>query len=170
MKLASLKVLLEAFNRADIRYLIAGGLAVNAHGYQRLTHDVDLVVWLEEDNIHRAFCALESIGYKPLIPIRAEDFADQETRQSWIDNKHMRVLNFHSDQHRETPLDVFVSYDFDFDQEYRNALQGEILPDINTRFLSLETLIRMKEQAGRNKDLDDIQHLRWILDEKSRDD
>ncbi len=42
--------------------------------------------------------------------------------------------------------------------------------DINGRFLSLRTLMRMKEQAGCNKDLDNTQHLRWIPDEQIRHD
>ena len=29
-----------------MRYLVAGGLAVNAHGYLRLTRDVDIVLQL----------------------------------------------------------------------------------------------------------------------------
>jgi len=30
------------------------------------------------------------------------------------------------------------------------------------------TLIRMKEAAGRPRDLDDIQHLRWIAEDSAR--
>ncbi len=42
MKLASLEAIVRALNEGSVRYLIAGGLAVNAHGYVRLTQDVDL--------------------------------------------------------------------------------------------------------------------------------
>lgn len=34
-----------------MKYLVAGGLAVNAHGYLRFTKDVDFVVQLVPDNI-----------------------------------------------------------------------------------------------------------------------
>jgi len=54
MKINSLSAILHALNHADVRYLIAGGVAVNLHGYQRLTHDLDLVIQLEQSNIRQA--------------------------------------------------------------------------------------------------------------------
>ena len=38
--LESLECVISALNSAKVRYLIAGGLAVNAHGYTRATHDI----------------------------------------------------------------------------------------------------------------------------------
>jgi hypothetical protein len=78
----------------------------------------------------------------------------------------MRVLNLFSDTHRETPLDLFVTEPFDFDREYEAAMRGEIAPGLEVRFVSIPTLIAMKEAAGRPRDLDDIQHLRWIQEEQ----
>lgn len=43
MELRSIEAVLGALNAAGVRYLIVGGLAVNAHGYQRATMDLDLV-------------------------------------------------------------------------------------------------------------------------------
>jgi len=43
MNLASLEAIVRALNGAGVRYLVAGGLAVGAHGYPRATMDVDLV-------------------------------------------------------------------------------------------------------------------------------
>jgi len=43
MKISSLKNILKTLNDNKIRYLIVGGIAVNIHGYQRMTHD--LVYW-----------------------------------------------------------------------------------------------------------------------------
>jgi hypothetical protein len=37
MKLESLEALVRVLNEREVRYLIAGGLAVNAHGYIRYT-------------------------------------------------------------------------------------------------------------------------------------
>ena len=42
---------------------------------------------------------------------------DPKQRQQWIEEKGMTVLNFHSDVHRETPVD-FVTAPFDFEEEY----------------------------------------------------
>lgn len=168
MKLASFEALVSAFENAGVRYLVAGGLAVNAHGHLRFTHDIDLVIQLQPDNIIPAFRALASLGYQPRVPVTAGQFADGAQRQRWIAEKGMMVLNFHSDQHRETPLDVFVTEPFDFDTEYKAAPKQELGPGLFVRVVSIPTLIAMKEVANRPIDADDIHHLRWIMDEKKR--
>jgi hypothetical protein len=166
MKLASVEAIAAALQRGGVRYLVAGGLAVNAHGYLRFTQDIDLVVQLKPDNILPAFQALATLGYRPAVPVTAEQFADSAQRQQWIREKGMQVLNFHSDQHRPTPVDVFVTEPFDFDQEYRQALEGTLLPGLVVRFVSIPTLIAMKRLANRPRDLDDIDHLTQILIER----
>lgn len=65
-----------ALNAAGVRYVIVGGLAVMAHGYQRTTVDLDLVVQLVPQNLLTALEALASLGYQPRIPVSAEQFAD----------------------------------------------------------------------------------------------
>lgn len=169
MKLASLEAIVRALNEGEVRYLVAGGMAVNAHGYIRYTQDVDLAVALEPANIVRAFERLATLGFKPAVPITAEQFADAGLRRQWIRDKGMRVLNFFSDRHRETNIDVFATVPFDFEREYAVAMQGELVPGLTVRFVSLPTLIAMKQEANRPRDLDDIQHLRWIMEEKKGD-
>jgi hypothetical protein len=170
VKLASLEAIVAALNREGVSYLIAGGLAVNAHGYIRTTLDVDLVVSLDPANVARAFEALAALGYRPMVPITAAQFADAEMRRGWIREKGMKVLNFFSDRHRETNVDVFVSEPFEFEREYANALSGDLAPGISVRFVSLQTLIAMKQEAGRPRDLDDVQHLRWIAEDRKTDE
>lgn len=168
MKLASFDAIAIALQNAGVRYLIAGGMAVNAHGYLRFTQDVDIVIQLGAENIVKAFSALATLGYQPAVPITSDQFANEEQRRRWIEDKGMTVLNFWSDAHRETPVDMFVADPFDFEIEYSAATPGEITPGVQVRFVSLPTLIRMKEAAGRPRDLDDIQHLRWIVEEGAR--
>ncbi len=82
----------------------------------------------------------------------------------------MKVLNFFSDQHRETSVDVFVTEPFDFQRESEDAIEGDLSPGVKVRFVSLPTLIAMKEAANRPRDIDDIQHLRWIQEEIKPDE
>src|SRR5690606_10322240 len=134
----------------------------NAHGYIRLTTDIDLVIALDADNIRQAFLALSDIGYLPSVPINADSFSQAEQREHWRKEKSMEVLNFYSDAFPGTSVDVFVYEPFDFIHEHEIALRGELLPGIVARFVSIPTLIRMKSVAGRPRDLDDIQHLKWL--------
>lgn len=169
MKLASFEAIVRALNDAGVRYLIAGGVAVNAHGYLRFTKDADVVLDLAPDNVGRALDALQSIGYKPVLPVTAEQFADAEQRQRWIREKGMRVFQLWSDEHRETPIDLFVEIPFSFDDEYERALIKPLYGDIKVRFVSIPTLIRMKEAAGRAQDRIDIENLRLILEDDGQE-
>jgi hypothetical protein len=135
MKLATLEAIVGALNDENVRYLIVGGLAVAAHGYGRVTFDVDLVVQLQPENVNRAVDALETLGYRPLVPVSTRDFADGAIRHTWVQDKGMVVFQLHSEQHRDTRIDLFV----------------------------IETLIRMKEAAGRGKDQEDVRQLRLLL-------
>jgi len=46
--------ILDALNRAHVRYLIVGGVAVVLHGYLRTTAALDLIIQLDRDNVLRA--------------------------------------------------------------------------------------------------------------------
>ncbi len=68
-----------------------------------------------------------------------------------------------SERHRETPVDVFVTEPFPFDEEYSRALVKP-LGAVPVRFVSIPSLIRMKEIAGRAQDRIDIEYLRKLAD------
>ena len=164
MKLNSIEKIFRALNSAAVRYLVAGGLAVNAHGYLRFTKDVDFVLQLTPDNIQRAFAALTDLGYRPNVPVSSEQFADPAQRERWIQDKGMQVLQLWSDAHLETPINIFVSEPFPFDDEYKRALIKPLYGDIEVRFVSIPTLIGMKQVANRSQDRIDIEHLRMLRD------
>jgi hypothetical protein len=167
MKLSTLEAVAQALDEAEVRFILVGGIAVVAHGYGRLTRDVDLVIELREDVLGRAFEALESLGYRPRVPVTAAGLADARQRTEWIEGKGMTVLNFHSDLHIDTPIDLFVTEPFDFDAEYRQALVVEIEPGRPVHVVRLATLLRMKDEAGRPQDLADAAELRHL---HSKDD
>lgn len=165
MKLSSFEAIVQALENAGVHYLVAGGLAVNAHGYMRFTKDIDFVIQLVPENIVSAFVALETLGYRPLVPITAEQFANSELRESWIRDKGMQVLQFWSDDHLETPIDVFVNEPFVFEEEFEKALLKPLHGVFNVRFVSIPTLIAMKSLANRPQDQVDIEHLRMKLND-----
>ena len=162
MELRSVETVVAALNAAEVRYLIVGGLAVNAHGYLRATRDLDLVIQLESANLRRGLECLFEIGYRLAIPVSVEDFADASKREAWRVEKGMIVLKLWSDDHRRTPVDVFVYEPFDFSEEFEKACLSELQPGIFARIVSLEALIEMKLVAGRPHDLMDIEELRRV--------
>lgn len=169
MKAYCLEALNKAFTEAGSRFIVVGGLAVVAHGYLRATQDADIVIELLPDNIKRAFAALNSLGYKPNVPITTESFSVPENRLAWTKEKNMTVLQFWSNRFRETPVDVFIDTPFDFATEWDLAYRQPLGNDPQEiRFASLSTLIEMKEKASRPQDLVDIEHLKWLLEEESK--
>ncbi|MCC7195442.1 MAG: hypothetical protein IT356_07805 [Gemmatimonadaceae bacterium] len=166
MKRADIEAIARALNDASVPFIVVGGLAVIAHGYGRLTQDVDLVVRLDTEAIRRAFRALSALGYAPVVPVTVDVFSDAAQRARLIAEKNMTVLSFHSDAHRETRVDVFASEPFDFADEFRHALVEEVAPGVPIRIVRLSTLIRLKRTAGRPQDLADIDELRRAAEDR----
>jgi hypothetical protein len=162
MEVRSVEAIVTALNGARVKYLIVGGLAVIAHGYERLTKDVDLVIALEPGNISRGLRALLKIGYSISIPVTPEQFADSALREKWRAEKQMVVLKLWSDEHRRTPIDVFIYEPFDFEEEYRKAVFHSVLPTENAPILRYDALLEMKRDAGRPQDLADVAELEKV--------
>ena len=162
MEVRSVEAIVKALNTGKVQYLIVGGLAVNAHGFVRLTRDVDVVLRLQRKNVVRGLQALFDIGYRLAIPARLEDFADAATRERWRIEKNMIVLKLWSDKHSRTPVDIFVYEPFEFAGEARRAGNLEVCPGVSAKVVTLKTLLKMKRSAGRPQDLIDIEELQRV--------
>jgi predicted nucleotidyltransferase len=170
MEVWSVETVVRALNTAGVRYLIVGGLAVNAHGYERLTRDVDLVLGLETENVLTAVKALAELGYEPRVPVRAEELADAANREVWRAEKSMVVLPMWSEKHERTPVDIFIEEPFDFAKEFARATEVEVAEGLWAPIVTLETLLQMKASAGRLQDLADIEALREVSVRSERND
>ena len=162
MEVRSVEAVVKALNEAEVEYIIVGGVAVNAHGFVRMTRDLDLVLRLDRENIILGLNTLFKAGYQMAIPVSAEDFATPETRDQWRKEKNMIVLKLWSDIHRRTPIDIFVYEPFEFATEIQRLIRMELSPEISAPIVSLETLLMMKREADRPQDLIDIQELQRI--------
>ena len=138
---------------------------MNAYGYLRFTKDIDFIIELVSENIVDAFRALESLGYRPNVPITAEQFANPDNRRRWINEKGMKVLQFWSDEHRETPVDVFIDMPFDFASELSSAKWKGLHEIGQVPVVSLRTLVRLKKAANRDQDVIDLKNLRLYYPE-----
>lgn len=146
-----------ALQGTGVRYVVVGGVAVNLHGYQRFTKDIDLVIELVPEKAIKILEALSGLGFRPNVPVRLADFADPAIRQEWIRDKGMMVFQLYSDQMRST-IDIFVRYPVDFEALWADGTRID-LPDTSLRIASIDHLIQMKRQAGRPQDLVDIEKL-----------
>jgi len=146
-------------NRRGVRYLLIGGHAVAAHGYPRATQDIDLVVALDPENSRTAIVALQSLGYRPLVPVDPLQFAEPARRAEWRIEKGEVVFQMTTGEPLDLPVDLFIEHPFDFDAEYASAFWVEFGADLMIPVVSLRALLAMKRKAGRQKDLLDIQEL-----------
>ncbi len=146
-----------ALQATGVRYVVVGGVAVNLHGYQRFTKDIDLVIELAPERAVKILEALSALGYRPNVPVKLSDFADPAIREGWIRDKGMMVFQMYSDQARAT-IDIFVQYPLDFDALWNEGTKID-LPGTSLRIASIKHLIVMKRNAGRPQDLVDITKL-----------
>ena len=162
MEVRSVESIIRALNDAEVQYLIVGGLAVNAHGYVRLTRDVDIVLHLQLENVLCALATFKSLGYQSAIPVPLETFADPKSRETWRSERFMIAMKLWSEDHRRTSIDLFIYEPFDFQREASHAVTFEISPGVLAPVISFETLIEMKLSAGRPHDLLDIEELQRL--------
>jgi hypothetical protein len=94
------KAIFKELNELEIDYLVVGGLAVNFHGVPRMTYDIDLMILLETENIRKLVNKFTQWGYKPKSPVNLKIFTDDLKRNSWIQDKGMKELNFFQEENR----------------------------------------------------------------------
>ena len=151
----------KALNKAKVKYVVAGGMAVVLYGYFRHTGDLDLIVFLEKKNLENFYKALKTINYFPKVPVTVEQFSDSKQRDRWKKEKGMIVFSF---VYRNPPfqlIDMFVNEPIPFEQLYKKKrdikVEGVKIPLIN-----IDHLLKLKKDAGRDKDLNDIVQLKEI--------
>jgi predicted nucleotidyltransferase len=152
--------LLRFLHEQQVEHVVIGGFAVNAHGFIRVTKDLDIVPNARIENLQRLAVALRDLDATvletedfrseelPIDPLRAEDLAQGgnvclTTRLGRLD-----VMQWISG--------------IDVDELYAElepkALTGD-LDGVTVRVCGLEHLRTMKRAAGRPQDLEDLARL-----------
>ena len=161
--------LFHELNGGNVRYLVAGGVAVVLHGVARLTADIDLIVDLAPSEAARAIAVLEHHGLRPRPPVKAAAFADPEVRAEWIRSKGMQVFTMYDPSDPLTTVDLFVESPLPFEGLWSRSVQFE-LPTTSVRVVSVADLIRLKSAAGRPLNLADIDALEALRQDRYDDD
>lgn len=153
--------LLADLVRANVRFVVVGGLAVVIQGYARLTADVDLVVALDPENATRAIDALLARGLRPLLPVNAHDFADEPTRTEWVETRNMEVFSLRDANNPLLVVDLFAREPIPFGELWSRA-DRVTLGGQEVRVACIDDLIRLKRAANRPQDRIDIERLEEI--------
>lgn len=139
--------LCRLFNDHRVEYLLVGGQAVIAHGYPRLTKDMDLWVRPTKDNGTRVLAALADFG-TPLPEFGPERFTDPKTLLMLGRNP------FRVDILSDIPG---VAFDLAWTRRTSVTLDGQQIP-----LIAVEDLIANKIAAGRLQDLADVEALEAV--------
>ena len=151
-------------NEERIDYVVVGGLAVNFHGIPRMTYDIDLMILLDTENIMKTVGRLKSWGYLPRAPVKAEDLADREKRNSWVKEKNMKAFTFYNEKEAVGEIDLLIDSPIPYVELRKRAVMFDIL-DTKVPVISIPDLIELKLNTGRKQDLSDVEHLRSLLEE-----
>ena len=141
----TLRKLVDDLDAHEIDYIVIGAIALNQHGYQRFTSDIDLLMTAE--GLAKFHDELVGLGY-------VEKFSG--AKKTFRETK------------RNVPIEIIVSGEYPGDGKPKPisfpvpSEDYEIINGIKT--LSLEMLINLKlasgmTNAGRLKDLADVQEL-----------
>ncbi len=142
---------IELAQKLEVRMILVGGGAVNFHGYQRSSTDIDFWIDTKEDNLDKLIKVFNEMGYD------IEKFSEK------VKNKMQNISVKFSDD-IELELITRFSINKSFEQAYKDAVSVNKLGKkvLYWRVLSYDDLITSKIKSNRPKDLLDIQELERI--------
>lgn len=139
-------------NIHNVRMLMVGGAAVNFHGYQRHSADVDFWIETTTENFKKLIVVFNEMGYE------IDDFPEK------VKNKLQNISIKFSPLEVNLELITNFTVNKTFEEAYNDS--DEMIINNNKfmrcKILSYEDLITSKIKANRPKDLLDIQQLREI--------
>ncbi|HXV06011.1 MAG TPA: hypothetical protein VFP23_08945 [Solirubrobacterales bacterium] len=153
--------LFAALARHGVDYVTIGGIAIQAHGGQRLTQDLDIAIATSAENLERLAGALSEVDARILGP-------DGQRSSS---TPGASLLGSSDQWHLITdhgPLDVVtIPAHLGSFEEVRSRAHETPLGDLTVPIAHRQDLLKMKRASGRPQDLADAQLLESLDDESS---
>ncbi len=136
--------LCASFDSHSVRYILIGGAAVNFHGFNRFTDDIDVLIEATPENARAAIQALRDLGLGTAWLIEGEGLLQ-------------KPITIFKDV---VQIDVQVkTRGIHFDEAWERR-ETAVVDGQRVCYLSLQDLIASKEAAGRPQDLRDLEWLR----------
>lgn len=157
--------ILEALIRRDVRFVLIGGVAAQAHGSASLTGDLDICYARDRDNLD-----LLAIVLAELSAVRRGLPADAP-RMPPLDARTLRAGGLITLTTRFGDFDLLATPDPGFD--YERLLQHAVTTTVHeatVHIAALADLIEMKRAAGRPKDRIELEILGALREELDRRD
>lgn len=152
------RALLDALARDQVGFIVIGGLAVIAHGYERATRDIDIVPEPTTENFRRLLSALDDLEYAihSMDEFEPEELVQPDLETLASGGNWVLITRYGR-------LDIlqWIEPDMDYAKLATGAFDDEVFGH-RVRFCSYEHLIAMKRAAGRPQDLADIARLEQI--------
>lgn len=147
-----LRELLERLVQAEVRFVLVGGLAVNAWGYLRGTRDIDVVPDPDGENLAKLDSLLRELEGRVDVGGRLLDAASISTFLKTGDRTLVMTELGQVDVLQGLPQ--IPRYD-----ELEKHAQDLDLDGLLVRVCSLEHLLEMKRASDRPRDRDDLEAL-----------
>ncbi len=159
MTLAARRGLLLTLAKHEVRFVLIGGMAVIAHGYERTTRDVDIVYDTAIENCESLATALRELRAEVLA-------ADELPRGGGINAEWLAAGGQFVFATEQGQLDALSRISAGGFGDLEAAAVTTTLRDGSTVLvMSYEDLVRSKREAGRERDLLDIEALREVRGE-----
>ncbi len=147
--------LFRELQKHDVQYVVVGGIAINLHGVERATMDVDLVLAMDEANLQRFLRAAAELDLKPSLPVKIESLCNAAQLDEWVREKHMIAFCLRPPSKTAPSIDIIVQPKVSFETMYRNRIEKDI-GGVQFKVASVDDLIALKTDTGRNQDASDI--------------
>lgn len=157
---------LTGLRRADIDYVLVGGLAVFLNGISRVTLDIDIVLAMNDANLTRFIDFAKSLGLKPRIPVSIDTLKSSDQIEQWFSEKGMIAFSLVGTDVEDLSIDVLVRPVVPFEELSAQA-RRIVFSGGDVMVASPEHLIRMKKDTGRSVDARDIALLSELIERKA---
>lgn len=147
--------LFRALADHKVRFVLVGGLALNLHGVERATMDIDLAVALDPANLGSVLDAAEALGLVPVAPVPLRLAADPAMLERWRREKNMVAFGMRPQSGSGPVVDLLTELCVPFDELARNAIT-KLVAGVPIPVAAIDDLIAMKRAAGRPLDMADI--------------